>query len=123
MEPIAGVEFVQGDFRDDVVLHQLEAMLDGQKVDLVVCDMAPDLAGVSSAGSARLQHVVKRAMGFACAHLKADGTLLARAFHGSSFSKIVETFKRHFRRVVERKPKDSRDKSSETFLVARGLKN
>ena len=123
MEPIAGVEFLQGDFRDDAVLHQLEAMLDGQKVDLVVSDMAPNLSGVSSADSARIQHVCELAMEFACAHLKPDGVLIVKAFHGSGFSQIVETFKRHFRRVVERKPKASRDKSSETFLVARGLKN
>src|SRR5690606_3360252 len=123
MEPIAGVEFLQGDFRDDAVLHQLEAMLDGQKVDLVVSDMAPNLSGVSSADSARIQHVCELAMEFACAHLKPDGALIVKAFHGSGFSQIVETFKRHFRRVVERKPKASRDKSSETFLVARGLKN
>lgn len=123
MEPIAGVEFLQGDFRDDAVLHQLEAMLNGQKVDLVVSDMAPNLSGVSSADSARIQHVCELAMEFACAHLKPDGALIVKAFHGSGFSQIVETFKRHFRRVVERKPKASRDKSSETFLVARGLKN
>ena len=122
MEPIAGVEFLQGDFREDAVLHQLESMLDGQKVDLVVSDMAPNLSGVGSADSARIQHVCELAMEFSLAHLKPEGTLIVKAFHGSGFSQIVETFKKHFRRVVERKPKASRDKSSETFLVARGLK-
>ena len=122
MEPIAGVEFLQGDFREDAVLHQLESMLDGQKVDLVVSDMAPNLSGVGSADSARIQHVCELAMEFSLAHLKPEGALIVKAFHGSGFSQIVETFKKHFRRVVERKPKASRDKSSETFLVARGLK-
>jgi len=122
MEPVAGVEFLQGDFRDDAVLGQLEAMLDGAKVDLVISDMAPNLSGVSSADSARIQHVCELAMEFACAHLKPEGALIVKAFHGSGFSQIVETFKQHFRRVVERKPKASRDRSSETFLVARGVK-
>ncbi len=123
MEPIAGVEFLQGDFRDDAVLHQLEALLGGEKVDLVISDMAPNLSGVSSADSARIQHVCELAMEFACAHLKPEGALIVKAFHGSGFSQIVETFKRRFKRVVERKPKASRDKSSETFLVARGVKD
>lgn len=122
MDPIAGVEFLQGDFREDDVLAGLETLLNGEKVDLVISDMAPNLSGVSSADSARIQHVCELAMDFACAHLKPDGALIVKAFHGSGFSQIVETFKRHFKRVVERKPKASRDKSSETFLVARGLK-
>lgn len=123
MEPIAGVEFLQGDFRDDAVLHQLEEMLQGAKVDLVISDMAPNLSGVSSADSARIQHVCELALEFACAHLKPEGALIVKAFHGSGFSQIVEAFKQRFQRVVERKPKASRDKSSETFLVARNLKN
>jgi len=123
MEPVAGVEFLQGDFRDDEVLARLEAMLGGEKADLVISDMAPNLSGVSSADSARIQHVCELALEFSRAHLEPDGALIVKAFHGSGFSQIVETFKRHFRRVVERKPKASRDKSSETFLVARGLKD
>ena len=122
MEPIAGVEFLQGDFRDDAVLAQLENLLQGEKLDLVISDMAPNLSGVSAADSARIQHVCELAMEFACAHLKPEGALIVKAFHGSGFSQIVETFKTRFTRVVERKPKASRDKSSETFLVARGVK-
>ncbi|NLC35944.1 MAG: RlmE family RNA methyltransferase [Alcaligenaceae bacterium] len=123
MEPIAGVEFMQGDFRNDDVLAALEEKLGGAKVDLVISDMAPNLSGVGAADSARVQHVCELAMEFACAHLKPEGALIVKAFHGSGFSQIVETFKKHFKRVVERKPKASRDKSSETFLVARGLKD
>ncbi|HLT98831.1 MAG TPA: RlmE family RNA methyltransferase [Burkholderiaceae bacterium] len=123
MEPIAGVEFLQGDFREDAVLAQLEEMLQGEKLDLVISDMAPNLSGVSAADSARIQHVCELAMEFACAHLKPDGALVVKAFHGSGFSQIVQSFKSRFKRVVERKPKASRDKSSETFLVARGLKD
>jgi len=122
MEPVAGVEFIQGDFRDDDVLKQLEGMVGSRAVDLVISDMAPNLSGVGSADSARIQHVCELAMEFSRAHLKPNGALIVKAFHGSGFSQIVQSFKQHFKRVVERKPKASRDKSSETFLVARDLK-
>jgi 23S rRNA (uridine2552-2'-O)-methyltransferase len=122
MEPVAGVEFIQGDFREDAVLALLEKTLDGQAVDLVISDMAPNLSGVGVADAARIQHVCDLALEFALAHLKPDGALIVKAFHGSGFSQIVESFKQHFKRVVERKPKASRSNSSETFLVARSLK-
>ena len=123
MEPIAGVEFIQGDFREDAVLDLLHQRLENQPVDLVISDMAPNLSGVASADSARIAHVCELALEFACAHLKPDGALIVKAFHGSGFSQIVQMFKQHFVRVVERKPKASRDESSETFLVGRTLKN
>lgn len=123
MEPIAGVEFIQGDFREDVVLQQVEDLLGEQAVDLVISDMAPNLSGVSSADAARIQHVCELALEFAANHLKPDGVLIVKAFHGSGFSQIVQDFKQVFTRVVERKPKASRDRSAETFLVAKGLKD
>ncbi|HWK60729.1 MAG TPA: RlmE family RNA methyltransferase [Eoetvoesiella sp.] len=122
MEPVAGVEFIQGDFREESVLQQLQQLVGEQQVDLVISDMAPNLSGVGSADSARIQHVCDLALDFSCRHLKADGALIVKAFHGSGFSQIVESFKKHFERVVERKPKASRDKSAETFLVGRRLK-
>ena len=122
MEPIADVEFIQGDFREESVLQQLETLLEGRAVDLVISDMAPNLSGVGVADAARIQHVCELAMEFSGNHLKPDGALIVKAFHGSGFSQIVELFKQQFQRVVERKPKASRDKSSETFLVGRGLK-
>ncbi len=122
MEPIAGVEFIQGDFREDEVLFQLKDLVGEKKVDLVISDMAPNLSGVSSADAARIEHIVELAVDFSLAHLKPDGALIVKAFHGSGFSQIVEMFKKHFKRVVERKPKASRDRSSETFIVAKGLK-
>ncbi|MGP1615588.1 MAG: RlmE family RNA methyltransferase, partial [Pollutimonas bauzanensis] len=70
MEPVAGVEFIQGDFREDSILEQLKNLLNGQQVDLVISDMAPNLSGVSSADSARIQHVCDLALDFACHHLK-----------------------------------------------------
>ena len=96
MEPVAGVEFIQGDFREDSVLEILRERLQGMPVDLVISDMAPNLSGVSSADSARIQHVCDLALDFATRHLKPDGALVVKAFHGSGFSQIVETFKRHF---------------------------
>ncbi|OVZ58865.1 rRNA methyltransferase [Pigmentiphaga sp. NML080357] len=122
MEPVAGVEFIQGDFREEEVLQQLETLLGNQPVDLVISDMAPNLSGVGVADAARIQHVCDLAREFAQAHLKPEGALIVKAFHGSGFSQIVQSFKQTFRRVVERKPKASRDKSSETFLVGVGLK-
>jgi 23S rRNA (uridine2552-2'-O)-methyltransferase len=123
MDPVADVEFILGDFREDAALAALRERLGGDPVDLVISDMAPNLTGVASADSARIAHVCELALEFSLAHLKPDGALIVKAFHGSGFSQTVENFKRHFVRVVERKPKASRDKSAETFLVARGVKS
>ncbi|MCF8171232.1 MAG: RlmE family RNA methyltransferase [Candidatus Methylopumilus sp.] len=122
MEPIAGVEFILGDFSEDAVLEELNQALEGVKVDLVMSDMAPNLSGVGLADAARIQQVIDLALEFSLMHLKTDGALIVKAFHGSGFSQTVESFKRHFKRVVERKPKASRDRSSETFLIAKGRK-
>lgn len=122
MEPLADVEFILGDFREDAVAAQLHDLVGEKKVNLVISDMAPNLSGVGLADAARVQHVCDLALEFASAHLQPDGALIVKAFHGSGFSQIVESFKEHFKRVVERKPKASRLRSSETFLVGRGLK-
>lgn len=121
-EPIEGVQFIRGDFRDDAVVAQLEALLAGRPVDLVVSDMAPNLSGVESADSARIAHLVELAVDFSGRHLKPDGALVAKLFHGSGYSQLVELFKRTFRVVKPIKPKASRDRSSETFIVGIGLK-
>lgn len=122
MEPIADVEFIQGDFREAEVLQQLERTLGGQPVDLVVSDMAPNLSGVAAADAARMADLIELAVDFAVRHLRPDGALLVKCFHGSGYSQTVELFKRHFVRVVARKPAASRGKSAETFLLGRGLK-
>ncbi len=121
MDAISGVEFIQGDFREDAVLAQLEDILGGAAVDLVISDMAPNLSGVKAADVARIQHVQELALAFALDHLRIGGSLVLKAFHGSGFSQIVEQLHRHFRQVQVHKPQASRDKSAETFLVARGL--
>jgi 23S rRNA (uridine2552-2'-O)-methyltransferase len=122
MEAVPDVTFLQGDFREDEVLKQLDALVGQDKVDLVVSDMAPNLSGIESADMARIAHVCELAMEFAQTHLKPEGALLVKAFHGSGYSQIVESFKRVFRIVKPLKPKASRDKSSETFLLGRVLK-
>ena len=122
MEPIAGVEFIQGDFREDEVLEELKKRLCGEKLDLVVSDMAPNLSGVAAADSARIEHVCELAIDFSLNHLKPNGALIMKIFHGSSYSSVVHQMKQVFKTVSPRKPKASRDKSRETFLLARGLK-
>lgn len=130
MEAIENVEFIQGDFRDEAMLAQLEEKLadfikaspDGRCIDLVLSDMAPNLSGVELADAARMAHIIELATEFAVRYLKPRGALLVKAFHGSGYSQLVEALKREFVTVVPRKPKASRDKSSETFILARGLK-
>ena len=122
MEPIEGVRFLQGDFREDAVLEQLHTALEGRQVDLVMSDMAPNLSGIASADSARISHLVELAVSFSLTHLKPQGALVVKVFHGSGYSQLVKLFKETFVQVKPIKPKASRDKSSETFLVGRGLK-
>ena len=122
MEPVPDVTFIQGDFREDEVLQQLRDMLPEHSVDVVLSDMAPNLSGIESADGARMAHVCELALEFALSHLKPEGALVVKAFHGSGYSQIVETFKRVFKQVKPLKPKASRDKSAETFLLGRYLK-
>jgi 23S rRNA (uridine2552-2'-O)-methyltransferase len=122
MEPVADVEFIQGDFREAEVLERLERAVEGRPVDLVVSDMAPNLSGVAVADAARMSDLAELAVDFAVHHLKPDGALLVKCFHGSGYSQLVALFKRHFVTVAPRKPKASRDKSAETYLLGRGLK-
>jgi 23S rRNA (uridine2552-2'-O)-methyltransferase len=121
-EPIEGVRFIQGDFREDAVLRELEALLAGRPVDVVVSDMAPNLSGIESADAARIADLVELAVEFACAHLRPQGALVCKVFHGSGHSQLVKLFKERFRTVKPIKPKASRDKSAETFLVGIGPK-
>jgi 23S rRNA (uridine2552-2'-O)-methyltransferase len=122
-EPVEGVHFIQGDFREEAVSRQLADALAGKPVDLVVSDMAPNLSGIESSDAARIGHLVELAVEFSTQHLKPDGALVCKVFHGSGYSQLVELFKKRFRVVKPIKPKASRDRSSETFLVGVGLKN
>ena len=122
MEPIEGVQFIQGDFREPEVLDQLTQCLNGKVVDMVVSDMAPNLSGVESADAARMAHLVELAVEFCQSQMKKDGALIVKVFHGSGYSQLVKLFKLSFKVVKPFKPKASRDKSAENFLVGIGLK-
>ena len=101
---------------------ELMELLKKQQVDVVLSDMAPNLSGISSADAARVEHLVELALEFAQAHLKPEGVLVAKVFHGGSYNDVVKRFKDAFQVVKPIKPKASRDRSSETFLVGMGLK-
>jgi 23S rRNA (uridine2552-2'-O)-methyltransferase len=122
MEPIAGVEFIEGDFRESAVAGRLVERLGNAKVDLVLSDMAPNLSGIAAADAARNAHLAELAIEFAVEHLRPSGVLLLKAFHGSGYSQVVEALKRRFVTVAVRKPGASRAESAETYLLARGLK-
>lgn len=125
MEPVDGVQFIQGDFREPAVLHMLEDALTDRglaRLDLVVSDMAPNLSGISSADAARITDLVELAVDFAVRHLDPAGALVVKLFHGGAYDPMVALFRQTFRAVKTFKPKASRDKSSETFLVGLGLK-
>jgi 23S rRNA (uridine2552-2'-O)-methyltransferase len=122
MEPVADIEFILGDFREQSVLAQLEQKLDGEKLDLVVSDLAPNLSGVPDVDAARMEYLAELAVDFAQAHLRTNGALLIKCFHGPRYNEIVHLFRAHFQKVDVRKPKASRAKSKETFLLGRGLK-
>ncbi|MES2480358.1 MAG: RlmE family RNA methyltransferase [Pseudomonadota bacterium] len=120
MEPVEGVQFLQGDFREPEMLARVEEAMAGRKADVVVSDMAPNLSGIESADAARIAHLVELAIEFSQNHLKPEGALVTKVFHGSGYSQLVKLFKESFRIVKPIKPKASRDKSSETFIVGIG---
>lgn len=122
MDAVPGVEFLLGDFREQAVLDQLESMLGGRQVDLVVSDMAPNLSGVAMSDSARMADLVELAMEFAVNNLTPGGSLLVKSFHGSGFSQQVQQFKTAFVRVKEQKPAASRSESAETYVLGQQLK-
>ncbi len=123
MEPVADVHYIQGDFREEEVLDQLDVVLAGRKLDVVLSDMAPNLSGISHADAARMEHLIDLAIEFSQMHLKPGGALLVKCFKDMGFTQILEKFRTEFKLVKQIKPKASRDKSSEIFLLGRGLKN
>jgi len=122
MEPVEGVVFLQGDFRELEVLQRLTEVMQGRLADVVVSDMAPNLSGIASADTARIENLVELALEFVQSHLKPQGALVVKVFHGAGYDTLVKRFRETFLVVKPMKPKASRDKSSETFLVGMGLK-
>jgi len=122
MAQLPGVRFVQGDFGDDAVLAEVERLLEGRPVDLVLSDMAPNISGVASVDQARSIGLAELALDFAVNHLKPQGNFLVKVFQGSGFEQLVAEVRRRFVQVMIRKPDASRSRSSEVYLVAKGLK-
>ena len=122
MEPVEGVIFLQGDFREPEMLERLAVEMRGRKADVVLSDMAPNLSGIASADAARIENLVELAIEFAQHYMKPQGALVAKVFHGGGYDPLVKRFKATFSIVKPLKPKASRDKSSETFLIGLGLK-
>jgi 23S rRNA (uridine2552-2'-O)-methyltransferase len=120
MQPLSGVEFLQGDFREEDVLKKLEEMLAGKKIDLVIADMAPNMSGINLVDQASVAYLAELALEFSLKWLKPEGNFLVKVFVGTGFDDIVRSMKQSFEKVVTRKPKASRDRSSEIYLL--GLK-
>jgi 23S rRNA (uridine2552-2'-O)-methyltransferase len=117
LHPLPRVEFIQGDFREDSVLAQLEELLNGQQIGLVISDMAPNISGIDSADQARAMHLAELALDFAMQHLKPGGVFLVKVFQGVGFEDYLKLMRSNFVKVVTRKPKASRDRSSEQYLL------
>lgn len=122
MTGIAGVTFIQGDFREEAVLKLLEAALNNQAADLVIADMAPNISGVKDVDQAGAAYLTELALEFSSEWLKPGGNFLVKVFIGSGFDDIVKTMRQRFDKVVTRKPKASRDRSSEVYLLGLGRK-
>ena len=120
MVGIPRVEFIQGDFREDEILAQLEEKLNGQQIDLVISDMAPNISGISSVDQPNAVYLTELAVDFSLKWLKPEGNFLVKVFIGSGFEEIVKIMRDSFEKVVTRKPKASRDRSTEVYLL--GLK-
>ncbi|WP_147072643.1 RlmE family RNA methyltransferase [Sulfuriferula plumbiphila] len=119
MDAIAGVTFIQGDFTGVAALTELEQVLAGRLPDLVISDMAPNMSGVASADQARSMHLCELALEFACNHLKPGGDFLVKAFQGEGFQEYVKAMRDQFAQVVTRKPRASRDRSSEVYVLGK----
>jgi len=122
MPAIAGVEFIQGDFTEEAVLAKLQASLGGEKVDLVMSDMAPNMMGIADVDHDRSMHLVDLVVDFAARELRPGGDLLMKVFQGREFQQLVARLRREFESVKLRKPKASRARSAEVYVLARGYR-
>lgn len=122
MEPIHGVDFIQGDFREDDVLKKLEEKLGNRRVGLVMSDMAPNMSGVPMVDQARVMYLAELGLEFSKAHLKPDGAFLVKVFQGTDYENFLRSMREAFKTVVVRKPDASRDRSAELYLLGRVLR-
>jgi len=122
MEPIHGVDFIQGDFREDDVLGKLEEKLGERRVGLVMSDMAPNMSGVPLVDQARIMYLAELGLEFCKAHLKPDGAFLVKVFQGTDYETFLRAMREVFKTVVVRKPDASRDRSAELYLLGRVMR-
>jgi 23S rRNA (uridine2552-2'-O)-methyltransferase len=122
MPSLPGVTFLRGDFRDDATLAELERMLGGERTDLVLSDMAPNLSGIASFDQARVLELAELALDFALKHMKPKGNFLVKTFQGAGFEDYLKILRSRFSAVAVRKPEASRDRSREVYLLGKGLK-
>ena len=122
MRGLPGVTFIRGDFYDAKTVQELERVMGAEKADLVLSDMAPNLSGIAVSDQARAMDLAELALDFALKHLKPQGNFLVKAFQGAGFDSFLKTLRGRFRVVVVRKPEASRSRSSEVYLVGKGLR-
>ena len=122
MDPLHGVHFIQGDFREDEVLQALAAALEGRQVDLVLSDMAPNMSGIAVVDQARVMLLAELTLDFCAQHLKPGGDMLVKVFQGDGFMELRKALQEQFRTLQMRKPAASRNRSAEIYLLARGKK-
>jgi 23S rRNA (uridine2552-2'-O)-methyltransferase len=120
MQGISGVEFIEGDFREETVLLRLDELLNGAKPDLVLSDMAPNMSGVGDVDQARAMHLAELAQEFAATHLRPGGSFLTKLFQGRGVDEYVKNLRAGYDRVSMRKPKASRSRSAEAYALATG---
>jgi len=122
MTPLTGVHFIEGDFREDHVLDELNEVVNGQQIDLVLSDMAPNITGVSSIDQPASMYLVELALDFAVNNLSKQGCFLVKVFQGEGFEQYMKAMRDGFQKVTTRKPDASRPRSREVYLLGRGLK-
>ncbi len=122
LAPLPGVHFIQGDFREQEVLDELLAALGGSKADLVICDLAPNISGIGVSDQARAMYLAELALEFSRQCLKPGGSMLVKVFQGAGFTEFLAAMRKAFEKVASRKPEASRGRSSELYLLGKGLK-
>jgi 23S rRNA (uridine2552-2'-O)-methyltransferase len=122
MTPLTGVHFIEGDFREDSVLDELNVVLNGQQIDLVLSDIAPNITGVSAIDQPSSMYLVELALDFALTNLSKNGSFLVKVFQGEGFEQYMKAMREGFQKVITRKPDASRPRSREVYLLGRGLK-
>lgn len=122
MTPLTGVHFIKGDFREESVLDELNDVLKGQQIDLVLSDMSPNITGVSSIDQPSSMYLAELALDFALANLSKQGNFVVKVFQGEGFEQYMKAMRDGFQKVITRKPDASRPRSREVYLLGRGLK-